>query len=134
MGFRILADVSPTSAQNYTLQFGLMDVAGTSYVWFDARFNVSSLIRGQTALGGTPTSTATTAFAGGTFNRYKILINAAWTSVSFFINNVLLGSAITTTIPTAIKMYPGVVLLKTVGPRWIASDVDQFYLNYQYVS
>ena len=134
MDFRVLAPAAPTLTQNYQLQMGIQDAAATHYIQLTAQYSSGSVVSGGVANGGTASNTATTAFTAGSFNRFQILVNAAWTSVSFYLNGTLIGSAVTANIPVATPMYIFFLLIKTAGTTAVSAVIDQLYLNYQYAS
>jgi hypothetical protein len=134
LDFRILASAAPTISQNYLLQLGIADDASTHFVGIQIYFSASAIVVGQSNNGSTVTSTASAAFTAGVFHRYQILINSAWTSISFFQDGVQIGSAITTNIPTTTKMCLTLSIGKTAGTTSVFTNIDQFYLNYVYTS
>jgi hypothetical protein len=76
------------------------------------------------------TTTVNTSVAANTsFNTFTLVANAAGTSVSFYINNVLVGSAITTTIPT-VALTPFMNAVRTAGTI-PALSVDLFWISLQ---
>ena len=83
---------------------------------------------GKTANSATIATTAGTAApaAAGTFQRFKIVTNAAGTSVEFFVNEVSLGS-ITTNLPAATLTYGANLLgfTGTAGVKQWKSDYFQ---------
>ena len=89
----------------------------------------------------TPSTTSATAtpaivaFSSSAFSYYncRISINAAWTSVSFYANNVLIGT-LTTNIPAAgTLLYPWIYCgMGTPGASQASLYVDDYFLDYQY--
>jgi hypothetical protein len=86
---------------------------------------------GQWTIKSTASSTTTivnTAIAvGTTFTTLTILVNAGGTSVSYFVNNILVGTAITSNIPTA-ALTPFFMAINTAGTT-PQINVDLFYIN-----
>jgi hypothetical protein len=135
----------PSGAQNTTFRFGITDNL-TTYA------NSISLILGwsgtaaawaaQTIKGGANTTSAwqtnptilayvATALS---FYKLKIVISAAWDSVTFFVNGVQIGSAIATTIPTNVMSYPFIAGDKAAGTTANGWIVDNVSINYQYAT
>lgn len=73
------------------------------------------------------TTVNTTVAATTSFTTFTIQVNAAGTSVSFFINNVLVGSAITTNIPTT-AITPFFQATRTAGTV-PAMSIDLFWIT-----
>lgn len=72
------------------------------------------------------TTTSTTVAAATGFNTFTVISNAAGTSVSFYINGNLAGTAISTNIPTAV-LAPFVLLQSTAGNLPTNSRIDLFW-------
>lgn len=122
------------STNRYTLALGLTDTTASASiangVWFQYSDNLNS---GQwnynTSSASTPTnSTSSIAVTTGWHNA-QIVINAAGTSASFFIDGVSLGSANTTNIPTT-GIMPFFNVIWSAGTIAASSlEVDLFYLT-----
>lgn len=82
------------------------DTSATNGVYFFYQDNVNSgNWRAVCVSGGVATNLNSSIAADTSFHRFLIDINAAGTSVSFSIDGVSLGAAITTNIPTTTLMY-----------------------------
>ena len=103
-------------------------VSNNTWVGYCAKANVSSTTAGSQ----TP---AIVAFSSSALTYYncQISINAAWTSVSFYVNNVLIGT-LTTNIPAAgTLMFPWIfVQMGSLGASQASLYVDDYFLDYQY--
>lgn len=74
------------------------------------------------------TTTVNTATAVTTnFVTLTIVVNAGGTSVSFYVDNTLVGSAITTNIPT-VSLTPMVMAIRTAGTVPV-TNIDLYYIN-----
>ena len=126
-----------SAAQEYTLRFGMGDSTGSGdwgngvYFEYDRTASTNWLIK--TASASTRTSTTTsTAVAADQFDRFTIVINAAATLCTFYINGVSVGTS-STNIPNggtdADGIGPDIVLEKTVGTTGRQMYVDYFNLT-----
>ena len=98
-----------SATDRYDVQLGLgdttNDTASTNGVFFFYQDNVNSgNWRAVCVSGGVATNLNSTIAADTNFHHFTIDINAAGTSVSFAIDGVSLGAAITTNIPTTTLM------------------------------
>jgi hypothetical protein len=147
--FRVAFLSVPTSAQNTQFKFGISDFASSTspanQVSLIMLFNGSSAAwRGTCTASSVSSSTtdATTpaiiAQSSGALSFYKlqVSINAAWTSVSFFVNGTQIGSAITTNIPSGatLGLNPYWVAIKTAGTVGNSLFIDQYFDDYQYAT
>ena len=73
------------------------------------------------------TSVNTSVPADTNFHTFTVTVNAGATSVSFYIDNVLVGSAITTTIPT-VALLPFINQVRTAGTTSTV-DIDLFWIT-----
>lgn len=75
------------------------------------------------------TTTVNSASTVGTnFTTLSIVVNAGGTSVSYYVDNVQVGTAITTNIPTA-GVTPFMQVFNTAGTN-PTTEIDLFYINY----
>lgn len=118
----------------YTLRMGMGDKSSTDQnngCYFEYSDNING---GQwtykTANGGVRTTTnSATAVTTGWHNA-QITVNAAGTSISYVMDGVSLGAAITTNIPTVNKVAPFIQMVTNVGVTPLnVLLVDLFYLN-----
>jgi hypothetical protein len=137
--FRVAFKALPTSASPTQFIMGLLDLInlnseifmglnwdGTAASWTGGCQNVG-IGGGQISSIYTPSIVPFSATAA-TFYKMHISINAAWNSISMFVNNVQVGSVITTNIPSTIPMS---LFLKFNGFN-NALYVDQIFVDYQY--
>lgn len=117
-------------------RFGLGDGTGGSdatdgcYFESDRAVNGDNNYRLCAANGGVRTKTTTgTAPTANTFERWKLIVNAAGNSIQGYRNDVAIGTPVTTNIPTAAAtgVYWSVVV-KTLGGV-NARDIDRDYLE-----
>jgi hypothetical protein len=127
-------DTLSTSSQRYTAFIGFSDkrpsVAGTpNGCWFEYVDNVNSgNWQIKTATSSTTTTANTSTAVDTNWHKFKVSVNAAATSVSFYIDDVeVANSPITTNIPTADIVYCVVIIKKSAGatPRSILVDYMQ---------
>ncbi len=121
-----LPDLS-TAAEEYTLQAGLLDVFNTYAEGFKFRYSrtVSTFWQCLTeGSGGTTTTTTAVAVAPDVKVKLKIVVNAAGTSVGYFINGTLVATH--TTNITAENVGAWFRMLKTAvtanAARYFISD------------
>lgn len=116
----------------YTAIVGLADGMGTGInngIYFSYSDNVNS---GNWVINcsksGTTTSVNTSVAASTVYQTFTATVNAGGTSVSFYINNIFVGTAITTNIPTT-AINALFYTSPTIGntPRCL---IDLFYLYY----
>lgn len=68
-----------------------------------------------TALSASSTSTdSSSAVAANTWYRVGFIVNATCTSVTFYVNGTSVGT-VSTNLPTAVKLFPAVLIFKTAG-------------------
>jgi hypothetical protein len=143
--FRVAFAALPSAASLTTFRFGISDAIASynNHISVFMGFSGSACgwsaqcVKAGTSTGGTayqpnPTIIALTSLALS-FYKIKIRISAAWDSVTFFVNGVQIGSAITTNIPT-VAMY-----LYAAGDRGNAGSANGFYIDnafidYQYAT
>jgi hypothetical protein len=141
----------PTAVDNFSFQCGIVDaspatggangiVLANSYqtgpaapAWQGQCYQASTVTTG--AITAVPTSVAIVATAFSMFNIH-IAINAAWTSVSFFVNGTQIGAPISTNIPAVgLLMFPWLYTAKTAGSSAQGTIyLDDFFLDYQYAT
>jgi hypothetical protein len=135
MDWRLICN-TPTSANNFIFQCGLSDPAlsGVNQIAFVVNFTASAILFGRTFASSVASNTTSVAFPGAVFMRLRMVVNSAWSSVSFYLNGTLIGSAITTNIPTGVALVPFVNLTNTSGSASQSFFPDQFYMSYIYNS
>jgi hypothetical protein len=112
-----------TSGQRYKFRMGYLDAVSSGTIqngcWFEYTDNVNS---GNWQVLTRKASTTTTGNTSNTpdtnWHKYNIIVNAAATSVSFYIDDVLVSSgAITTNIPNTAGQAVGLVIqiVKSTG-------------------
>ncbi len=131
MDFRVIVN-TPSAANNFVFLCGLSDAAQSNLVAFKVNWTSSAVLFGQTSAAGISSSTSTVAFPSSTFMRLRIVVNAAWNSVSFYLNGTLVGAALTTNIPTGVAIFPVISITNTAGSTAQSFYPDQFYLSYLY--
>lgn len=122
-----------TVGDDYALYFGLADGfgnfvshPGNNAVVFAYNRSVSVNWQGLTKAGGSTTTAsggANIAVATG-WNRFRISINAAGTSASFYVNGVLIGTS-ATNLPTA-PISAGFNIKKSAGTTPCTLQIDYF--------
>lgn len=123
------------AAQEYFMNIGFIDTVTAEPVdgvYFEYNITNPTTWTICTANNSTRTKTnSTVAIAANTFYNLRIEVNAAGTSVSYFINNTNVGT-ITTNIPTAFgrETSVGYTIRKTVGTTAVTTDIDTMYLKY----
>ena len=123
----------------YIARFGLQDNAAaesTDGVYFEYDSGTSANWRIVTANSTTRTKTTTsTAVAAATWMRLKIVINAAGTLATFYINDVSIGT-ISTNIPTGAGRSTGVIMniVKSLGSNNRTIRVDWVHVTYTFTS
>lgn len=128
-----------TVGEDYAIYFGLADGLniyvthpGNNAVVFSYNRSVSTNWQGITKSGGS----STTASGGSSvpvatgWNNFRITINAAGTSVSFYVNGTLIGTS-TTNIPTSNAVSAGFVIKKSAGTTARTFDIDYFRWYYK---
>jgi hypothetical protein len=101
--------VLSSGAGRYNLQLGVSrdPINGSNSIRFFYTDNSNSgqwII--QCSLAGVSTAVNTVVAADTNWHTYEIQVNAAATSVSFLIDNVVVGTAITTNIPNTVAIFP----------------------------
>lgn len=120
------------AVNRYTAIVGMTDdVSGAAiqngvYFTYSDNVNAGQWVLNCTAAGVT-TSVNTAVAASTGFHTYTVLVNAGATSVSFYIDNVLVGTAIATDIPTLV-INPYFMMVRSAGAL-PASQVDLYYLS-----
>lgn len=124
-----------TGTNRYILTFGISDFAGSTsdqangcYFYYSDNVNSGNWNYVTAAASSRTTSTSSTA-ADTNWHNAQVSINAAGTSVSFFIDGVSLGTANTTNIPT-LGTGPFFSINRTVGTVAANSiEIDLFYCS-----
>ena len=132
--FRVLIATLPLSAQQYNLYMGLGDSVLSFFNSVVIGINSTASLTqwyGCCVSSGTTTSVTGGSISSGGYHKFSIQINAAWTSVSFFVDGAQIGTAITTNIPTA-AVIPVTNLVKTSGTTAANAFIDKMLINYQY--
>lgn len=119
-----------TSTEEYVLRVGLIDSAtggGTDNACFvyDRTTNVNWLMQNKS--NSVSTQTASTTAVGTGWVRLKVVINAAGTSVAYYVNGTqLTNSPVTTNIPVGLgrELAPIMSIIKTVGTTARTTHVD----------
>jgi hypothetical protein len=119
------------AGNRYTARIGMTnDSSGGAIaegVYFTYSDNVNSGNWVINCTSGSVTTSVNTSVAATTgFHTYSVVVNAGATSVSFYIDNTLVGTAITTNIPTLV-INPYYVLVRSSGAL-PASQIDLFWL------
>ena len=137
MDLRFMPSSLPTSAQNFTFNFGLSSSSGsfaTNGIYIQGTFSgASAQFFGNAISGGILTTTAGLSWSSSNMIRLKILLNAGWTSITFSAVGVAIGSAVTTNIPTGIILLP-IIQMNFSNGAGANAYVDTYYDNYQYNS
>jgi hypothetical protein len=122
-----LADVT----NDYVMRAGLCEVATADcdngvYIEYDR--STSTNWRFATAKGGTRTKTSSSTAVSTGWHRFKIVVNSAGNSISYYMDGVSLGSAITTNIPDSNSYYTQQYfgIRKTAGTTNRTVKVDYF--------
>lgn len=131
-----------TGAQNYVLQCGLgtgifTTSDPTDGVWFEYSQAGSALWRCKTAAASTETTLASAlTVVANTWYKLKFIVNAAGTSVTFYISGAGGGlpsttiGTISTNLPTTTtNIQPFFQIRKTVGATVVAFDIDYFQMS-----
>lgn len=125
--------------QRFTISFGIGTGDGISVVstqpdglYFTYSDNVNS---GKWVINASASSVSTTANTNSTvdtsWHMYKIIVNAAGTSASFYIDGVqVANSPIATNIPTVNPITPYLNVIKSVGASNSSVQIDLFTLTY----
>lgn len=103
------------------------DTSSSSVRWFGS---VSDGTEVDTAKVASPAVVAYSA-SSLTFYKLQISINAAWNSVSFFVNGVQIGAALTTHIPLTTVLAPSISITKSVGLTTGSVYTDKLFMRYQ---
>lgn len=132
---KIRIPILSTSAQRYRLIFGISDTPNDASqnegVWFEYEEANDTTWRRSTGNDGTKTENASaTTVVAATWLRLKIVVNAAASSVEFFVNGTSIGTE-TTNIPSGAgdEIYPLLGIFKTAGTTARVVDVD--YVAFQ---
>ena len=133
---RVSLVTASTSAERYQFQFGFVSAGGSTApfgVYFTYSDNVNSGQWTGTCKNGSGSVTATggSVVAIATQYRLTIVVNSAATSVSFYVNGILLGSAITSDISTTTALAPVIQLTKTATSSNTSEEADIDYIFYQ---
>lgn len=130
-----------TALQDYVLYVGLGDNTGAGDmvdgVYFVYRRSTSANWIYSASSNSTRTNTtSTTAVAAGSWIKLKIVVNAAASSVEFFVDGTSLGTPITTNIPNVAGRETGPIfkIEKTVGTTASLFYADTFDLSYEFTS
>ena len=102
--------------------------SNNTWIGYCQKANVASVTANQV-------SPAIVAFSSSAFTYYncRISINAAWTSVSFYVNNVLIGTVTTNIPPAGTLLYPWIfVQMGSPGSAQASLYIDDYFIDYQY--
>jgi hypothetical protein len=118
------------ATNDYTLRFGLCDVQTSDCnngLYFEYNRATTTNWRINAAAGGTRTKTTTATAVGTGWHRFKIVVNASATSVSFYVDGTSIGT-VTTNIPTstANNTEASYSIQKTAGTTPRTFTVDYF--------
>ena len=115
----------------FVTRFGMGDSTGadmTNGVYFECDQNANANWLIKTAKAGTRTTTTTsTAVDNTAFHRFTIDINAAGSSVTYYIDDISVGT-INTNLPTATTGIVGMQILKTAGTTSVSNYLDLFVI------
>lgn len=119
-----------TAGERYSLMLGLFDTATTQVNGVRFLYN-DSVNAGNWTISAINASTVTNTDSGvavvaDTWYKLRAVVNAAGTSIQYFINGASVGT-VTTNIPTA-SIAPRASMAKTVGTAARAAYVDYFRL------
>jgi hypothetical protein len=134
--WRLLLSAQPSTAQNFNVKLGLFDlITGTSNdvgFWINLTGSIATMF-GECGNSGTFTDSATVACpAASVFHKFKIAINAAWTSATFYADGTLIAT-IATNIPAAgTVLYPWIKISKSAGTTPVGVYADQYFDDYQF--
>lgn len=126
-----LSNVTETFTYNIGIAYDSLANAFTDGVFFSYTHSVNS---GKWVINSIKSSAATTANTNSTvdtnWHAYKIVVNAAATSVSFYIDGVqVTGSPLATNIPNTKAIVPVVSMVKSVGTSRVYSTIDLYTLH-----
>lgn len=130
--WRVRTPTALTDGTNtYTVKTGLAELATgaeTRGVYF--QYSISSSVWQVINRSASTNSTGTTSVTvvANTWYKLKIVVNAAATSVDFYIDDVLV-STLTGNIPTANPLMPMCGIFKSVGVNQSIMAVDYFGMN-----
>ena len=136
LDFRFNLGILPSVANPFTAEIGLDDInidQQNSIYFADLISGGNPVWQGTCQNGGVVSTTSTIAAATG-YNRYKIIINPSWTSISFFQGTTQVGSSLTTNIPTGKVLYPVVNVFSNGSVLGANTYIDQFYMAYLYAN
>ncbi len=127
-----LVRITATSTHTYCVGLGVSTAPNEPtdgvYFLYASGTNSGNWV-GKTANASSRSSAnSTNAVVSNQWDRLKIIVNAAATSVSFYVNGVqIANSPLATNIPTA-NIYP--LLSKTAGAGGESIDIDLFVISY----
>lgn len=130
-----LSALQSAAVNEYFFDIGFIDTVTaepTDGVYFEYNITNPTTWTICTANNSTRTKTnSSVTISAAAFYNLKIEINTTGTSVSYFINNVNVGT-ITTNIPTTLARVTGIgaTMRKTVGTTAITADIDSMYVKY----
>lgn len=135
--WRVMIPTLSTGAQQFDFYAGFLDtITGgdqTNGVYFQYNQASSTLWRACTASGSVRTKNNNTTVVAGTWYKLGILINAAASSVGFYINDTLVATN-TTNIPTGAELTPaigfGTKITKLLGTTARVVDIDYEQIIY----
>ena len=131
-----------SAGDTYLVRIGMLSnifsVTATSTkdgIYFEYTHSVNSGNWVNTCSNANTSSTSNTSTAADTnWHTYKISVNAAANSVTFYIDGVAVGSAVTTNIPTG-PIGPSIQFYRTTGKANILPNyIDLMVLNYALTS
>lgn len=120
-----------TGGERFSVVCGLYAGAGSDGIWFAYADNVNSGKWQANCGASSASATIDTGVApsAGVWTHLKAVVNAAGTSVQFYIDGAAVGSPVTTHIPTATGVAPYLGITKSVGTtaRTVNADLYQYY-------
>jgi hypothetical protein len=120
----------PISPDSYIVRFGLTDdntdAQPTNGVWFEYDTSVDDFWQICTANAGSVTATVTAAVWTAAWHRYRFELNATGTTVTYYIDDVSIGT-VGTNLPTN-ACGPFFSIIKTAGTNTRFYHIDYYHL------
>jgi hypothetical protein len=135
IGLQILSNGTDRYQSIFGFGDSLVAADSTNGMYFRYKDDVNSgKWQAVTSSGGVRTATDTGVTATTTFSIFDIRVNAAGTSVTFYIDDVLVATN-TTNIPTSTQKFgPQWSMLKSVGTTSLTNYMDWYELTITYAS